>query len=218
MAAKEAAAPAAEHKESSGGGGNKIVLILSAVNSVVVIAMMAVLFISQQKEKKAASITDISAQEEAPVAEEKADAHGGGGHGGGHGAAAAAPKKTAQFGKIITLDMFTVNLSTPGGTAPRFVRVNISIEVPSDEVEAEITHKMPQVRNTIIDLFNSKRPTDLATPDGRDYVKDEIKNAVNGFLVTGKIKGVFFTNFAVTSQFFEDERLVGLIRARMAEL
>ncbi len=58
---------------------------------------------------------------------------------------------------------------------------------------------MAQVRNTIIDLINSKKPSDLDTPEGREYLKDEIKNALNGFLNTGKVRGVFFTNFAVSS-------------------
>ena len=51
----------------------------------------------------------------------------------------------------------------------------------------------------IIDLFNSKRPADLATAEGRDYLKDEIRNAINTFMVSGKVKGVFFTNFAMST-------------------
>ena len=77
--------------------------------------------------------------------------------------------------------------------------MNISLEVPNEDAEGEVTSKMPQLRNAIIDLFNSKRPGDLATSDGRDYLKEEIRNALNSFLVTGKVKGVFFTNFALSS-------------------
>ena len=79
------------------------------------------------------------------------------------------------------------------------MRVNVSLEVPNQEAEHEVTVKMPQVRNTIIDLLNSKRPGDMATAEGRDYLKEEIRNAINGFMVTGKVKGVFFTNFALGS-------------------
>ena len=99
----------------------------------------------------------------------------------------------------MTLDQFTVNLSTPGSASPKYVRVNISLEVSSEDAELEVNSKMPQVRNAVIDLFNSKRPGDLATAEGRDYLKEEIRNALNAFMVTGKVKGVFFTNFALTS-------------------
>lgn len=100
---------------------------------------------------------------------------------------------------MVTLEQFTVNLTTPGSTTPKYVRVNISIEVPDGAVETEIGQKMPQVRNAIIDLFNSKRPTDLVHSEGREYLKEEIRAALNGFIVSGKVKGVFFTNFALSS-------------------
>jgi flagellar FliL protein len=58
---------------------------------------------------------------------------------------------------------------------------------------------MPQIRNTVIDIFNSKKPSDLATGEGREYLKEEMRSAINSFLINGKIKGVFFTNFALAS-------------------
>ena len=195
--------------EAASGGGSKLVLILTGVNLVVTLGMAAILFLSFQKEKKTPAVEDIAAH--APAHEScggehgaKAEGgHGGGGHGGGgeHGKADAkdGAKKPADLGKMVTLEQFTVNLSTPGSSIPKFARVNISLEVPTDDAEAEVTTKMPQIRNVIIDLFNSKRPGDLATAEGRDYLKEEIRNALNGFLINGKVKGVFFTNFALSS-------------------
>jgi flagellar FliL protein len=205
-AEEKSEAPPSSGSESSGGGGNKLVLILTAVNVLVTLGMVGILFVSFQKDKKHPSVEDIAAGEEHGEAaaggehgggghgEKAADAHGGG-HGGGGGLL---KKRTADFGKMVTLEQFTVNLSTPGSGTAKFVRVNISLELPTEDAEAEVTSKMPQVRNAIIDLFNSKRPSDLASAEGRDYLKEEIKNALNGFLVVGKVRGVFFTNFAVT--------------------
>ncbi len=181
---------------SSGGSGGKLVLILSAVNILAVMGMAAVLLISFQREKKASSVQDIAIHEPAHAEGEKAE----GGHGGGHGGGAkegAGAKVGIDFGKMVTLEQFTINLATPGSVTPKYARVNISLEVPNTDTENEVNSKMPQIRNAIIDLFNSKRPSDLATAEGRDYLKEEIKNALNGFMVTGKIRGVFFTNFAV---------------------
>ena len=201
---------------SAGGGGSKITLILTAVNTVVCLAMVGIVFTSLKKEKAVQKVEDIAAEEEhggaeggghgAPAgghgAPAAAEGHGApaGGHGapaGGHGAPAGG--KLAGFGKMMTLDQFTVNLSTPGSTTPKYVRVNISLEVPDAGVESEVTQKMPQVRNAIIDLFNSKRPSDLIQGEGRDYLKEEIRSALNGFITSGKVKGVFFTNFALSS-------------------
>jgi len=179
---------------SSSGGGGKLVMIISGVNLLATLGIVAVLMISFNRDAKKPKVEDIAA--------EGASAHGGAkeeGGGGEHGGAGEAKKPIGNFGKMLTLDQFTVNLSTPGTVNPKFVRVNISIEVPTADAENEVTQKMPQVRNAIIDLFNSKRPADLATAEGRDYIKEEIRNALNSFMVSGKVKGVFFTGFAVSS-------------------
>ncbi len=210
-----------EKKESgggaapAGGGGSKLTLILTVVNTVVCLAMVGIVFTSLKKEKAVQKVEDIAAEEEHGAAEGGGHGAPAGGHGapaaaeghgapaGGHGAPAgghgAAGGKLAGFGKMMTLEQFTVNLSTPGSTTPKYVRVNISLEVPDAGVESEVTQKMPQVRNAIIDLFNSKRPSDLIQGEGRDYLKEEIRSALNGFITSGKVKGVFFTNFALSS-------------------
>jgi flagellar FliL protein len=194
---KSESAPAA----SDGGGGSKLVLILTGVNVLATLAMIGILFVSFQKEKSKPSVDDISVKSQAEGKEAKKEGeggeHGGGEHGGG--GKKEEKKPSAEFGKMVTLEQFTVNLSTPGSVNPKFVRVNVSLQVPNEESEQEVNSKMPQVRNTIIDLFNSKRPSDLSTAEGRDYLKEEIRNAINGFMVTGKVKGVFFTNFALGS-------------------
>lgn len=187
--------------EGGGGGSNKVGLIISAVNLVFTLGMVAILFLSFQKEKARPSVEDMATKaggegEEGKEKKEGEEGHGGEGHGGE--AKESSKRKTVEFGKMLTLEQFTVNLSTPGSVNPKFVRVNISLELPNDEVEAEVNNKMPQVRNVVIDLFNSKRASDLSTPDGRDYLKEEIRNALNSFLVSGKVKGVFFTSFALS--------------------
>jgi flagellar FliL protein len=195
-AAEEKTESAPAPTGGSGGGGSKLPLILTAVNTLVTLAMVAVLFISFQKEKKKPTVDDIAANA-APKSEEAKGEKGKEGEGKGEKGKEGEKKKSADYGKMVTLEQFTVNLSTPGSVNPKFVRVNISLEVPNDDTEGEVTSKMPQVRNVIIDLFNSKRPQDLATAEGRDYLKDEIKNAINGFMVSGKVRGVYFTNFAL---------------------
>ncbi|OFZ21035.1 MAG: hypothetical protein A2X94_06805 [Bdellovibrionales bacterium GWB1_55_8] len=175
---------------SSGGGGSKLVLILTGINTLVTLGMLGILFVAFQRDQKTPAIEDLAANSPAAQGDGKGE----------HGAKGAAEaKKPTNFGKMVTLDQFTVNLATPGSVNPKFVRVNISLEVPNEDSESEVNLKMPQVRNVVIDLFNSKRPADLATAEGRDYLKEEIRSALNAFLVTGKVKGVFFTNFALSS-------------------
>lgn len=179
--------------QSGGGGAGKFVPILTIVNLLATLGIVGMLAVSFQKQKTHVGLEDLEAGD-----------HGDeGGHGTptaaqgeGHGGAGG-KKSSVTYGKMLALDQFLVNLSTPGATAPKYVRVNISLEVPNGDVESEATAKMPQIRNAVIDLFNAKTPRELSTADGREYLKEEIRNAINGFMVQGKIKGVFFTYFSL---------------------
>lgn len=190
----------AKTADAPSGGGSKLVMILTLVNLIACIGIGGVLFISHKKQNTQPQMSDIQASGE--HGEEAADAHGAkkDEHGApaaeGHGGAPA--KKASSDARTIPLEQFTVNLASPGGTAQKFVRVNIALEIPSEDIEKEVQAKMPQVRNAIIDLFNSKRPNDLVSAEQREYLKEEIRNALNSFMNNGKVKGVYFTNFAVT--------------------
>lgn len=190
----------AKTAEAPSGGGSKLVMILTLVNLIACIGIGGVLFISHKKQNTQPQISDIAASAEHA---DKADGHGAekaSGHGeaapDAHGGTSA--KKSNSDARTIPLEQFTVNLASPGGTAQKFVRVNIALEIPTEEIEKEVQAKMPQVRNAIIDLFNSKRPNDLVSAEQREYLKEEIRNALNSFMNNGKVKGVYFTNFAVT--------------------
>jgi flagellar basal body-associated protein FliL len=196
---KTEAPPAAASPASS--GGSKLPAILAIVNLLLTIGIGSIVFIQFKKDKNKEQVADIqpdaAAHGEAAHGEAKTEGHGeaakADGHGDGHGAAKAVETK------VISLEQFTVNLSTAVGAPPKFARVVIAVEVGSEETSQELTQKMPQVRNSIIDLFNSKRPIDLQTGEGRNFLKEEIRNALNSFLITGKVKGIFFSNFSVSS-------------------
>lgn len=182
-----------------GGGGNKLVMIITLVNMVATLGVLGVLFVGHQKEASKPTVEDILADKKA--------AHGGGGdHGGGdakgdHGGGdkKGAADANIDSGKIIPLESFAVNLATGAGQLPRYIRMNVSMELEKGAKEDEFKVKTPRVRDTIISLLNSKRPTDISTPEGRELLKDEIKRAVNGYMTDSKVKGVYFTNFAVSN-------------------
>lgn len=202
-------APAEAPTSDSGGGGGKLGVILAILNLLLTVGIGAVVFIQFKKDKNKEQVADIQTHETAHADGGKKDEHGGGGehggeakkdeHGGGGEHGGEHGKSAKEADKVISLEQFTVNLSTAVGAPPKFARVVIAVEVGSAETSAELTQKMPQVRNSIIDLFNSKRPADLQTGEGRNFLKEEIRNALNSFLVTGKVKGIFFSNFSVSS-------------------
>lgn len=182
---------------AAGGGGGKLSMILGVVQLLLTLGIGAVVFIQFQKSKHQESVADLQIEDHGAGAEEAPakDAHG-------NPVKAEGGKSGGLFSKkssvVATLEQFTVNLATSPGMAPKFARVVIALDLPSDDTQQEVNQKMAQARNSIIDLFNSKRPADLQSGEGRNFLKEEIKNALNSFLVSGKVKAVFFSNFAIS--------------------
>ncbi|HRK02144.1 MAG TPA: flagellar basal body-associated FliL family protein [Oligoflexia bacterium] len=183
----------------SGGGGSKLVMIVALVNLIATLGVIAVLFLAFQKEKAKPTVEDMVLDDKGHGAaasgggEAKKDDHGAGGKD-----SKAAPA-VSDAGKIMALEPFTVNLSSGLGTSPRYVRMNVSVELEPGVPDAEFNIKLPRVRDTVINLLNSKKATELNAPEGREQLKDDIRRAVNSFMLQSKIKGVYFTNFAISN-------------------
>ena len=101
--------------------------------------------------------------------------------------------KKQVVAKIIPLESFVVNLS--GSKGRRILKVNIELEVESDDVYAEIDKRKAQIRDIIISLLTSKDYQAVETTEGKNSLREELKSNLNNFLSTGQIKNIFFTDF-----------------------
>ena len=101
-----------------------------------------------------------------------------------------------QDGVLFPLDNFTANLAQGDGPR-RFVRLNAVLKFNRDSSEEEFKARKPQIRDTIISILNSKRAEDLLKVEGKSYLKEEVKAAINSFLVDGKVIDVFYVSFQI---------------------
>lgn len=182
-AAKEAGASG----DSGKSGGKPIVLYaLVLLNMVVVAGVGVMLYLSRQKDIQNAQVIDKAAS--GIVADAEKGAHGEG-HGEGH-----AEAETEDFvGKMIPLETFLVNLS--GNRGNKLLKVNMEFEVEGENVAKEIDKRKPQIRDIIIILLSSKTYAQLSATEGKEFLRDEIRDTVNSFLTKGKVKRVLFTEF-----------------------
>lgn len=95
-------------------------------------------------------------------------------------------------GHTIPLETFLVNLS--GSRGNNILKVDMELEVDGDGVLKEIEKRKPQIRDIVIILLSSKTYKEIETADGKNALRDEIRDRVNAFLTKGKIKRVLFTN------------------------
>lgn len=170
MAEEKAAASAVS------GGGQKPILfiILAVVNMLFVAGVGFMLYKNRQKEAAEPKVEDVIQGEHATQQKE-------------------AGEDKAIIGKVVPLETFIVNLS--GSKGRRIAKVNMELELSNDQVQDEIEKRKAQVRDIIIIILSSKTYEEIAEKGGKDQLKEEVKETVNGFLTKGKISNVYFTEF-----------------------
>lgn len=170
---------------------------LLGLNMVVVIAVVVVLLLGQKKQAQQDTLSQV-ADGAAGAGHGAPAAAAGGGHGGapaagGHGGGAA--DAATPLARFFAVGDFTANLAGPASTS--YVKVTVNFEISTDADEEEMKQRRPQFRDKIISLLNAKKPTDLQSAEGRNYLKEEIKTVANTFVKKGKVEGVYFSAFVV---------------------
>lgn len=56
---------------------------------------------------------------------------------------------------------------------------------------------MPQIRDAILLLIGNKTYEELQDLQGKRQLKSELTSKINSFLMSGKVKSIYFTNFVV---------------------
>jgi flagellar protein FliL len=99
------------------------------------------------------------------------------------------------LGPIYSLETFIVNLADKGGN--RYLRVTMDLELTNPEVAAEISKRLPQIRDSILMILPSKRFDDISSVDGKVALRDEILEKLNSLVTLGKITNIYFKEFVV---------------------
>lgn len=100
-----------------------------------------------------------------------------------------------NMGPIYPMDSFIVNLNEPQGR--RYLKVKIALEMDSEKLKSEMDERLPEFRDGIITLLSSKSYKDISDYSGKYQLRQEILNMINGYLKSGKIRNVYFTEFIV---------------------
>lgn len=100
-------------------------------------------------------------------------------------------KSPDEVGKVIPLETFVVNLA--GSKGRKVLKVNMELEIKGQEVIQEIENRKAQIRDFIIIILSSKSYDEVSAKEGKDALRNEIKDNINSFLSKGKIINVYFT-------------------------
>ncbi len=174
MAKEEA--PAEEVVEPPKKKGKMLIIIIAVVAVLVLAGGGAAVYLLTSK----------------PAAEKKAD-----GHGDEEAKAEEAHADDEHPPIYEKLETFTVNLSDHQS----YLQTEIQLMVVDAKIQEKIKAHMPEVRDALIRLLSSKSVEDLALPDGKDKLAEEIQKQVNEVLGIKKksagVKKVLFASFII---------------------
>lgn len=95
---------------------------------------------------------------------------------------------------LFSLKQFNTNLD---GVPRRLIRMEVSLEMLDEEGFEEVVGLGPQARDAIVRVINAKSYADVETVQGKLQLKSQIASELNGFLTTGVVKNVYFSDFVV---------------------
>ncbi|BBL35479.1 hypothetical protein Nstercoris_01747 [Nitrosomonas stercoris] len=115
----------------------------------------------------------------------------------GAGSSAVVQKKPTTF---IRLESFTVNLQTEQGKS-RFLQTELSLKVNETGIIAAIEDNKPEIRNQILLLLSSKKPSEISTLEGKQTLSQDIAQAIKSKIeseaLQDDILDVLFTSFII---------------------
>lgn len=174
--AEEATAKKQEFEDAPRSGKPMILYALVIINMLVVAGVGFMVYSGKKKEAQQPGLSEVIAGEH--EAQTTGDA----------------PVSEKEFiGTMVPMEMFLVNLS--GANGRKLLKVLMELEVEGANVQGEIEKRKPQIRDIIITLLSSKSYEQVSSVEGKEYLREEVRDTVNSFLTKGKIKRVLFTEF-----------------------
>lgn len=168
-------------KEEASSGKNPLLTILVLLNTIMMGAIAYFQYSAHEKVAQQPNIQDLIQAEMKKKLEAESGDTG---------------EAKVSEGILFPLEGFTANLAQGDGPR-RFIRLSAVLKFSKDSSEDEFKKRKPQIRDTVITTLNSKRPEDLLSVQGKNFLKEEIKAAINSFLVDGHVIDMFYVNFQV---------------------
>jgi len=171
-----------DKKEAATSQKNPLVTILLLVNMIALSAVAFMQYKFMEMEKNKPDLTELLKQGQGSSNPDVVDEM--------------VPTEDLKKETLVDLETFTVNLAQGDGPR-RYVRLQAVLKMSEDSDSTEVEARKPQIRDTVISILNSKRPEDLLKRDGKLYLKEQIKSAINSYLIDGKVIDIFYVGFQI---------------------
>jgi flagellar FliL protein len=89
-----------------------------------------------------------------------------------------------------------VNLPSEG-RRQQYLTVKFYLGFDEPKLEKEIEKRMPELRDAVLNILWEKDATDINAPDGKEQLKEEMFQVINGLLNSGEIRDLYFWHVMV---------------------
>ena len=103
--------------------------------------------------------------------------------------------KVSGPGVMFDVEPFIVNLADVQEI--RYLKITVKLELETQEASAELTSRMPQIRDTVLVLLTSKDSASIRSTQGKFQLRDEITQRINSLLTKPAVRTVYFIDFVV---------------------
>jgi flagellar FliL protein len=100
-----------------------------------------------------------------------------------------------EVGPMLDIKEFIVNIIAEDNN--HYVKAAITLEMTNEAVLEEANSRIPQIRDSILLLVGNKTYEELSDLQGKKQLKAELISKINGFLQSGKVRAIYFTDFVV---------------------
>ncbi len=91
------------------------------------------------------------------------------------------------------MEPFLVNLADPGRL--RYLKITLHLEI--NHKGEEFQKRLPQSRDSVLTVLSSKNSRDIMTSEGKNALREEIKEKMNQILMDTKVRNIYFTEFVI---------------------
>ncbi len=79
----------------------------------------------------------------------------------------------------------------------RYIKPHLRLGVSPASAYAQLDAQQPKLRDAVIRILTAKPVEQLDNPEDREFIKDEIRFAVNKMLYRGEVLQVYFSEFII---------------------
>jgi flagellar FliL protein len=115
--------------------------------------------------------------------------------------AAESKPKTPELQVFVPLEAFTVNLRPEGAEPQQYLQTTLNLQVPSEEMSANLKAHMPELRSRILFILTNKKAAEITSVEGKNTliteITEQIQKPFSGSESEQKITGVYLTSFII---------------------